>query len=82
MNEVPEADRASAAAMTMFTNSLVTASATSAAGILLVRFSYLPVVIGMAAAEAALALLFRILIQDRGTGVAVPAQICAESLTD
>ncbi len=82
MNEIPEENRASAAAMTMFTNSLVTAGATSVVGILLVRFSYLPVMIGIAAVETALALLFRILMRDRRTNAMVPERIYAESVTD
>ena len=68
--------------MTMFTNSLVTAGATSVVGILLVRFSYLPVMIGIAAVETALALLFRILMRDRRTNAMVPERIYAESVTD
>jgi predicted MFS family arabinose efflux permease len=82
MNEVPEEDRASAAAMTMFTSSLVTAGATSAVGVLLVRYSYTPVLIGIAGFEAALAILFRFLMRHRAASVTVPGQIFVESATD
>jgi hypothetical protein len=82
MNDVSEADRASASAMVMFCNSLVTAGATSMTGILIACCNYLPVVVGIAGLEAALALLFRFLMQDRSAIVAAPGQICAESLTD
>jgi predicted MFS family arabinose efflux permease len=82
MNELPEAEHASAAAMTMFANSLVIAGATSAVGILLVRFSYLPVVIGMAVFEAALALLFRALMPDHRPTLTAAVPINAESAID
>jgi MFS family permease len=82
MNQAPEADRASAASMTLFTNSLATAGATSVTGILLVRFSYLPVMIGIAAVEAMLALVFRILLRDRRANTIVPEQTYAESTID
>lgn len=62
MNSISEPDRSAASAMTMFANSLVTACATSAMGALLVRFGYAPVLMSMAALEAAVAILFWLLM--------------------
>jgi len=82
MNAMPEADRSAASAMTMFCNSLAIACATSAAGTLLVRFGYGPVLAGMALLEAALATLFRVLLGDRRPRLKVRQPFCAESVTD
>jgi MFS family permease len=83
MNVIPEADRSAASAMTMFSNSLLTACATPAAGALLVRFHYAPVLTGMAALEATLAILFWLLMQPhRGSLAVAQAEYCAEIATD
>lgn len=65
MNRIPEADRSIAAAMTMFSNSLLIACVTPAVGALLVRFRYAPVLWAMAFVEAALAIGFQLLLRDR-----------------
>jgi predicted MFS family arabinose efflux permease len=82
MNAMPEADRSAASAMTMFCNSLGTACAASAAGALLVRFHYAPVLLVMAFLEVALAILFRLLLRERARSLAAPQTFCAESVTD
>jgi MFS family permease len=82
MNAMPEADRSAASAMTMFCNSLGTACAASAAGALLVRFHYAPVLLVMAFLEVALAILFRLLLRNRARSLAAPQTFCAESVTD
>ncbi len=83
MNVIPEADRSAASAMTMFSNSLMTACATSAAGALLVRFHYARVLTSIAALEAALAILFWLLMQPRRQSLTVSeAAFCAGSVTD
>ncbi|HEX4005806.1 MAG TPA: MFS transporter [Acidobacteriaceae bacterium] len=82
MSAMAEADRSSASAMTMFCNSLGTACATSAAGALLVRFHYAPVLAGIAVLQAALAILFRRLMQDRRRSLALAPALPAGGITD
>jgi predicted MFS family arabinose efflux permease len=66
MNETPEAERSTAAATTMFANSLVSAGATAAAGILFTQYGYTRVLIGIAASATAVAILCRTLLtQER-----------------
>jgi MFS family permease len=62
MNETPDAERGTAAAMTLFCNALVASVATAGAGILLTRFGYPPVLFSLAAVALAIALLFRFLL--------------------
>jgi MFS family permease len=81
MNEMPEADRPVAAAMTMFSNSLAIAGVTPLVGALLVRFHYPPVLLAMALLEAALAIAFPLLLRDRRNHPA-PETLCAEAATD
>jgi MFS family permease len=62
MNETPDGERSSAAAMTMFANALSGAAATSLAGALFTRFGYPPVLLGLALMAAGVCLLFRFLV--------------------
>jgi predicted MFS family arabinose efflux permease len=62
MNETPDAQRSSAAAMTLFCNALAGSIATAGAGALLTRFGYKPVLLGIAAVALATAFLFRWMI--------------------
>lgn len=72
MNETPDSERSTAAAWTLFCNALAGSAATAGAGILLTRFGYPPVLLGLAAAAITIALLFRLLISPREPGT--PAQ--------
>lgn len=81
MNAMPEGDRSAASAMAMFCNSLMAAWAASAAGALLVRFHYERVLMSMAVLEAALAILFWLLMRDRRQSLTVPT-LCADAITD
>lgn len=62
MNETPDGQRGSAAAMTLFCNSFAGAAATAATGVLLTRFGYKPVLLGIASIALATACLFPMLI--------------------
>ena len=62
MNQTPDGQRSSAAAMTLFCNALAGAVATAGAGALLTRFGYKPVLLGIAAIAFATAILFRLLL--------------------
>jgi MFS family permease len=74
MNETPEAERSTAAASTMFANSLVSSATTAGAGILFTQFGYSRVLLALAAAAAAIALVCRLLLtQEKETGTAGPA---------
>jgi predicted MFS family arabinose efflux permease len=81
MNNMAEDDRAGASALIMFSNSLLTAVATSATGILLMRFGYPAVMVAMAALVCLLAITFHWLIPERSPAPS-PAPIRAESFTD
>jgi MFS family permease len=61
MNETPDAERSTAAAMTMFTNALVSSAATAGAGILFTQFGYTHVLVAIAASAAGVGLLSRAL---------------------
>jgi hypothetical protein len=65
MNETPDPERSTAAAMTLFCNALAGAAATAAAGILFTRFGYPRVLLGIAVMAAVVAVLFRLLIPRR-----------------
>jgi MFS family permease len=82
MNAIPEVDRSVASAMTMFSNSLAIACATSAVGALLVRFHYTPVLLVMACLEALLAILFQVLLRDRRARPVVTQALCTEISMD
>ena len=58
MNETPDRDRSTAASMTLFSNALAGSLATAAAGALITRFGYRPVLFGIALEAVAIALLF------------------------
>lgn len=62
MNETPDAERSTAAAMTLFCNALAGSAATAGAGILFTQFGYPPVLLGIAGIAAAVAILFWLLI--------------------
>ncbi len=61
MDSLPDAERSTAAAMTMFTNALSGAAATALAGALFTRFGYPPVLLGLAGMAAAVTLMFRLM---------------------
>ena len=65
MNETPDRERSTAAAMTLFCNALAGSAATAGAGILFTRFGYPPVLLGIAGIAAAVAILFWLLIPRR-----------------
>jgi MFS family permease len=81
MNETPEGERSPASAMTMFSNALVGSVATAGAGILLTRFGYAPVLLGIAGFALAIAVLSRILLGPRRTRGAAP-QIATNTVTE
>ncbi len=58
MDETPDEDRSTAAAMSLFCNALIASMATAGAGVLFTRFGYRPVLIGISAVAVATALLF------------------------
>jgi MFS family permease len=62
MNEVPDAERGSAAAMTMFSNALSGSISTALAGVLFTRFGYPPVLWGLALIGLGVSLFFRFLV--------------------
>jgi MFS family permease len=62
MNETPDQDRGTGAAMTLFCNALAGSAATALAGVLFTRFGYPPVLLGIAAAALSIALLFLLLM--------------------
>lgn len=69
MNETPDAERSTAAAMTLFCNALAGSAATAGAGILFTQFGYPPVLLGIAGIAAAVAILFWLLIPRRQSEV-------------
>jgi MFS family permease len=62
MSKVPDEERSSASAMTLFCNALMGSAATAGAGILFVQFGYPHVLLGIAFLALAAAILFRALI--------------------
>jgi len=81
MNAMPDVDRSPATAMTMFSNSLGSVCAVSAAGMLLDRFHFAPALLAIAILEAATAILFQLLLRDRRGPRSRPA-LCAETAMD
>jgi MFS family permease len=71
MNETPDRERSTAAAMTLFCNALAGAAATAGAGILFMRFGYPPVLSAIASMAAAVAILFWFLIPRRKSHVPI-----------
>jgi len=74
MNEIPDAARSSAAAMTLFLNSLSGSVATALAGVLFTRFGYPPVMLGLAAIAVGVSLLFRLFVSHQEEGAFSPAK--------
>jgi MFS family permease len=62
MSRVPDGDRSTASAMTMFCNALLQSAATAASGILFVQFGYPRVLVGITALALTAALLFKFLV--------------------
>lgn len=62
MSRTPDEERSTAAAITLFCNSLFQSCATACAGILFVRFGYPRVLVGLAMLALAVALLFKSLV--------------------
>jgi MFS family permease len=81
MNETPESERSPASAMTMFSNALVSSVATAGAGILLTRFGYAPVLLGISGFALTIAVLCRILLMPRPASGAV-SPIATSTVTD
>jgi len=71
MNETPDKERSTAAAMTLFCNALAGSAATAGAGILFARFGYPPVLLGIALLAVAVAVLFRLLIAPQSRTMVV-----------
>jgi MFS family permease len=71
MNEMPDQERSTAAAMTMFCNALAGSAATAGAGILFTRFGYPPVLLGIALLALVVAVLFRLVIAPQQRDVPV-----------
>jgi predicted MFS family arabinose efflux permease len=68
MSKVPDEERSSAAAMTMFCNALFQSCATAGAGMLFAQFGYPRVLAGIAALALAAALLFGCLFRPAARG--------------
>jgi MFS family permease len=79
MNETPEGERSPASAMAMFSNALVSSVATAGTGILLARFGYPPVLLGLAGVALIIAVLCRILMGPRRR---TAPQIATHTVTD
>jgi MFS family permease len=73
MNETPDKERSTAAAMTLFCNALAGSAATAGTGVLFAHFGYPPVLVGIAIAAVAVSILFRLLIGPL-SGKAEPLQ--------
>jgi MFS family permease len=80
MNETPDRERSTAAAMTLFCNALAGSAATAGAGILFTRFGYPRVLLGIAVMAAVVAVLFGILIPRRRNDVPLLSQMQSSSL--
>jgi sugar phosphate permease len=80
MNETPDRERSTAAAMTLFCNALAGSAATAGAGILFTRFGYPRVLLGIAVVAAVVAVLFGILIPRRRNDVPLLSQMQSSSL--
>ncbi len=82
MNNVVEADRAGASALIMFSNSLLTAGATSTLGILLLHLGYPAVMAALAALVGILAIAFWWMFAERLSPTPAQEAIQAESSMD
>ena len=66
MSKVPDEERSSASAMTMFCNALLGTCATAGAGILFAQFGYPSVLVGISTLALTAALLFKFLVAPKG----------------
>lgn len=66
MSRVPDEERSSASAMTLFCNALLGSGATAGAGILFVQFGYPHVLLGIAVLAITAAILFGTLVSQAG----------------
>jgi len=73
MSGVPDSERSTAAAMTLFCNAVVSAVATALAGTLFSKFGYSRVLIGVAALTGVAAMLFRFFVSPGKLNTAVSA---------
>ncbi len=80
MNETPDRERSTAAAMTLFCNALAGSAATAGAGILFSRFGYPRVLLGIALVAAFVAVLFALLIPRRKNDLPLLSQMQSSSL--
>jgi len=68
MNETPDQDRSTSAAMTLFCNALAGSAATALAGVLFTRFGYPHVLLGIATAALGIAIFFLLLVRSVEVG--------------
>ena len=80
MNETPDPERSTAAAMTLFCNALAASAATAGAGILFTRFGYPPVLLGIAGVATTVAILFGLIIPRRHDDVQSPSSAKSSAL--
>jgi MFS family permease len=80
MNETPDRERGTAAALMLFCNALAGAVAIAGAGILFTRFGYPRVLLGIAVMAAVVAVLFKLLIPRRGSDVPLLSQMQSSCL--
>jgi hypothetical protein len=80
MNETPDPERSTAAAMTLFCNALAGSAATAGAGILFTRFGYPPVLLGIAGMATTVAILFGLIIPRRHDDVPLPSSAKSSAL--
>lgn len=72
MDETPDSERSNASAMVMFCSTLVGAGATVITGAFFTKFGYMPVLLGLAAMDFAIGILFRLLIPSQTHKVPTP----------
>ncbi|HTF68918.1 MAG TPA: MFS transporter [Edaphobacter sp.] len=80
MNETPDRERSTAAAMTLFCNALAGSAATAGAGILFSHFGYPRVLLGIALVAAMVAVLFGLVIPRRKNDLPLLSQMQSSSL--
>jgi MFS family permease len=82
MDETPDQERSTAAAMTLFLNALAGSAATAGAGILFTRFGYPPVLLGIAGMAAAIAVLFWLIIPRHTSKLPIRFEAISPTLFD
>jgi predicted MFS family arabinose efflux permease len=82
MNETAEDQRSSASALVMFCNNLASSATTAGAGILLTRFGYTPVLLGIAGCGLSLAVLCRVLLTPNRSGRVAQPPVGIEAVMD